>query len=98
LTNYKKFDIIKGFYQIFLKIFAFYQKFCYNERIKAFAALNFGKIFVKNLLRRPDSGAEEFWMHIWPILAHSRACWNKIKKIYAVRTIRERMGSEERRT
>ena len=43
---------MKGFYQIFLKIFAFYQKFCYNERIKARAALNFDKIFVKNLLRR----------------------------------------------
>ena len=52
MTNYKKFDIIKGFYQIFLKKFAFYQKFCYNERIKARAVLNFGKIFVKNLLRR----------------------------------------------
>ena len=52
MTNYKKFDIMKGFYQIFLKIFAFYQNFCYNERIKAPAVLNFDKIFVKNLLRR----------------------------------------------
>ena len=42
---------MKGFYQIFQENFAFYQKFCYNERIKARAALNFGKIFVKNLLR-----------------------------------------------
>ena len=54
MTNYKKFDIIKGFYQIFLKKFAFYQNFCYNERIKTPAALNFGKIFVKNLLREAE--------------------------------------------
>ena len=52
MTNYKKFDIIKDFYQIFLKKFAFYQKFCYNKRIKARAVLNFNKIFIKNLLRK----------------------------------------------
>ena len=74
MTNYKKFDIIKGFYQIFLKKFAFYQKFCYNKRIKARAVLNFDKIFVKNLLRRPRfEGYYAGKRAIWPILAHSRA-------------------------
>ena len=47
---------MKGFYQIFQEKFAFYQKFCYNGRIKAPPALNFGKIFIKNLLRRARWG------------------------------------------
>ena len=53
---------MKGFYQIFQEKFAFYQKFCYNERIKARATLNFDKIFVKNLLRRARLGEKKAHM------------------------------------
>lgn len=95
MTNCKKFDIMKGFYQIFLKKFAFYQKFCYNERIKASAALNFGKIFIKNLLRGLGGGILDEEMHH---MADSKAYQDEIRKIYAVRTIREGTDCEERRT